>query len=101
MASLKSLIGKSITWTYDAAQQQIFDKLREWLLFPSATAFPNFPKSIQVFTDASDYGLDAIMGMGMGRSEFSGAPAICLLKPKGTITPDRTLLSPLAVNCEG
>jgi len=51
------------------AEQAVFEKLRECLITPPIVAFPDFDKEFMIFTDASNYGIGAILSQIQGDKE--------------------------------
>jgi hypothetical protein len=51
----------SESFAFGDAEQEAFEKLRECLIMPPIVAFPDFEKEFLIFTDASNYGIDAVL----------------------------------------
>ena len=49
------------TWKWGDAEQKAFETLRECLITPPIVAFPDFDKEFLIFTDASNYGIGAVL----------------------------------------
>ena len=49
------------TWKWRDAEQKAFETLRECLITPPIVAFPDFDKEFLIFTDASNYGIGAVL----------------------------------------
>jgi hypothetical protein len=46
---------------WEEAEQKAFETLRECLITPPIVAFPDFEKEFLIFTDASNYGIGAVL----------------------------------------
>jgi hypothetical protein len=51
----------SESFEWGDAEQEAFEKLRECLITPPIVAFPDFEKEFLIFTDASNYGIGAVL----------------------------------------
>ncbi|KZS19907.1 Uncharacterized protein APZ42_013703 [Daphnia magna] len=49
------------TFTWGEAEQKAFETLRECLITPPVVAFPDFDEEFLIFTDASNYGIGAVL----------------------------------------
>ena len=49
------------TCKWGDAEQKAFETLRECLITPPIAAFPDFDKEFIIFTDASNYGIGAVL----------------------------------------
>ncbi|KZR96222.1 Uncharacterized protein APZ42_009563, partial [Daphnia magna] len=49
------------TFTWGEAEQKAFETLRECLITPPVIAFPDLDKEFLIFTDASNYGIGAVL----------------------------------------
>ena len=64
----KQVAGTDI-FTWGNAEQTSFEKLRECLITPPIVAFPDFDKEFLIFTDASNYGIGAVLSQIQGEKE--------------------------------
>jgi hypothetical protein len=51
------------TWKWGDAEQKAFETLRDCLITPHIVAFPDFDKEFSIFTDASNYGIGAVLSL--------------------------------------
>ena len=59
---LTTLLSKGIeTFKWEQAQQEAFDTLKKALVTPPILAYPDFEQEVTLFTDASDYGIGAVL----------------------------------------
>ena len=61
---LKKMIKAEVdenVWKWGEAEQEAFETLRECLITPPIVAFPNFDEEFLIFTDASNYGIGAVL----------------------------------------
>jgi hypothetical protein len=52
---------ENTTWKWGDAEQKAFETLRECLITPPIVAFPDFDKEFFIFTNASNYGIGAVL----------------------------------------
>src|SRR5438045_975147 len=89
------LTKKNITWTWSLECQKAFESLKQKLTSPPLLAFPDFQLPFMVDTDASGYGVGAILSQEKNDMEHIIAYASRLLKTseKNYSTTDRELLA--------
>ena len=61
LAPLSALCGSKAQWTWGTEQQKSFDELKKVISKNVLLTFPDFNKEFHIYTDASDYQLDAII----------------------------------------
>ena len=52
---------ENYSWKWGVEEQKAFETLRECLITPPIVAFPDFEKEFLIFTDASNYGIGAVL----------------------------------------
>jgi hypothetical protein len=82
---IRELPTGSDTFLWGDAEQAAFEQLRECLTTPPVVAFPDFDKEFLIFTDASNYGIGAVLINSVlldGRKRIRLlAKNVCSLKP--------------------
>ena len=74
----KDVINEPFNWTNE--DQKAFDKLRTCLITPPILAYPDFSKDFLLFTDASNYGVGAVLSQTQNEKEVVIAYASRQLK---------------------